>query len=170
MEAKLAKQDLQIQATTREIKGLRAQSPTIATLPTERLEKLFTTKGLKLGRLTGGWDKDRNTAGDEGIKIYIVPIDEAGQPIKMSGTFTIEAFDLADKTTPLVGTWDFNVAATKEAWRGAFMDYTYVLECPWKQATPKHEELTLKVKFLDELTQTSYEAQQVIRVHPAGTP
>src|SRR5712671_1947141 len=53
------------------IQSLQARVGTVPTLPQERLEKLFTTHGIKLGRLTGGADLDRNKPGDEGIKVYV---------------------------------------------------------------------------------------------------
>ena len=61
------KQDLEAQIATlkersaadeRRIAGLQADRPTVPTLPSERLANLFVTHGLKLGRLTGGWDRD----------------------------------------------------------------------------------------------------------------
>jgi hypothetical protein len=150
------------------IQGLREKWPTIPTLPQERLDKLFTTHGLQVGRLTGGWDGDRKSPGDEGIVVYVNPVDEAGQPIKMVGTFTVEAFDLKETDSIPVGKWTFDIEAVRKAWRGSFMDYNYVLECPWQQR-PKHQELTVKVTFLDELTQVPFRAQQVVQVKLPST-
>lgn len=152
------------------IKGLRERSGTLPTLPPDRLSNLWTTHGLKFGRLTGGWDRDLKAEGDEGIKVYVAPTDEDGQAIKMAGSFTIELFDLADTSQPSIGTWKFDVVAARKAWRGMLMDYNYVLECPWQNRVPTHPELTLKVTFVDELTQTPFHAQQVITVKvPTGT-
>lgn len=169
LAGKVADLEKQVAARDQVIQGLREKWPTVPTLSQDRLGKLFTTHGLQLGRLTGGWDKDRSTPGDEGIVVYVNPADESGQPIKMAGNFTIEAFDLADSSTEPLGKWTFDVEASRKAWRGSFMDYNFVLECPW-QRQPKHEELTLKVTFLDELTQIPFRAQQVIKVRlPATT-
>src|SRR4051812_12066002 len=55
-------------------------------LPPDRLAQLVTTRALKFGRLTGGRDSDPKTPGDEALKVYVVPIDEAGQPIKAAGS------------------------------------------------------------------------------------
>src|SRR4051794_17481142 len=41
-------------------KSLQEKVGTVPTLPQDRLEKLFTTHGLALGRLTGGADLDRD--------------------------------------------------------------------------------------------------------------
>src|SRR5215213_9638492 len=74
--------------------SLRASRPSLPALPTERVEKLWTTRGLKFGRLTGGADLDRSKPGDEGIKVYVAPTDQTGDAIKAAGSFTVEAFDL----------------------------------------------------------------------------
>ena len=160
-------EDLQQQLAAREVevKALREQTSSLPTLSHERLSRLFTTHGLKLGRLTGGWDRDPRTPGDEGIMVHVSPLDEDGQALKAAGAFTIEAFDLANPADTLVGRWTFDVQAARKSWRGNFLDYNYVLECPWQQKTPRHGELTLKVTFLDELTQTPFHAQQVVKVN-----
>jgi hypothetical protein len=167
--------EIQQQLTAREaeVTSLRERTPSLPTLADARLSKLFTTHSLKLGRLTGGWDRDPRTPGDEGLIIHASPLDEDGQAIKAAGTFTVEAFDLAEKET-LVGKWKFDLASARKSWRGNFLDYNYVLQCPWKERRPRHPELTVKVTFLDELTQTPFHAQQVAKVvlpattQPAG--
>jgi hypothetical protein len=135
---------------------------TIPTLPQDRLNKLFTTHGLELGRLTGGADLDHNKPGDEALKIYATPTDDEGEPLKAAGSFTIQAFDLA-ATNPEIGKWTFDTEATRKAWLGQLMAHAFVLTCPW-QTTPTHEELTIKVTFQDELTQREFHAQTVVKV------
>jgi hypothetical protein len=151
------------------IRGLQARIGTVPTLSQERLEKLFTTHGIKLGRLTGGADLDRNKPGDEGIKIYVTPTDDDGEPLKAAGSFVVEAFDLVAKT-PELGKWTFDLSTARKAWNGAVLSHQYVLTCPW-QYPPHHEELTIKVTFRDELTQREFHAQTVIKVQlPPPTP
>ena len=164
LEAKVADLEAKSAADQQIIAGLRDSRPTVPTLPADRLARLYTTTGLELGRLTGGLDADGTKAGDEGVKVYIAPVDAENQPIKMSGSFTIEAFDLADPASPLVGKWAFDVEQVRKRWRGSFLDYNYVLECPWQDRVPAHDELTLKITFLDELTQATFKAQTVVKV------
>jgi hypothetical protein len=145
------------------IRGLQERIGTVPTLSQERLEKLFTTHSIKLGRLTGGADLDGSKPGDEGIKVYVTPFDDDGEPLKAAGSFVIEAFDLAAKT-PELGKWTFDVNAARKAWNGAFLSHQYVLTCPW-QKPPQHEELTIKVTFRDELTEREFHVQMVAKVH-----
>ena len=89
------------------IRSIRQRVPTIPTLSTERLDELFTAHGLKVGKLTGGYDLDPKKPGDKAIKVYLVPTDEDGQPLKAAGSFSIDAFDLADADKPHIGHWEF---------------------------------------------------------------
>jgi hypothetical protein len=144
--------------------SLQANRPTVPALPTERLEKLWTTRGLKFGRLTGGADIDRSRPGHEGIKVYVAPTDQSGEEIKAAGSFTVEAFDLAKPQAPLVGTWKIDVDQARKSWSGYLMDYNYVLTLPWQDKVPENPELTLKVTFFDELLQLPFSAQQRVMV------
>jgi hypothetical protein len=136
----------------------------LPTLPPDRLDKLFTVHGIKLGRLTGGADLDSKTPGDEGLKVYVTPTDDDGEPLKAAGTFVVEAFDLAAKT-PELGKWEFDLAATRKAWIGAALVHQFVLTCPWQQR-PRHEEVTVKVTFRDELTGREFHEQRVVKIQP----
>jgi hypothetical protein len=169
LREKIKTSDAKAAADQQVIAGLREQSPTLPTLPPERLARLFTTHGLKLGRLTGGWDAKPKEPGDEGVMVHVAPIDDAGDAIKAAGSFVVEAFDLADAGSTRVGRWEFDLAKTRTAWRGVLLDYNYVLECPWQQPPPAHPELTLKVTFVDELTQVPFHAQQTIKFRPVPT-
>jgi len=146
------------------IQSLEGRIPTVPTLPKERLDRLFTVHGLELGRLTGGLNSDSNKPGDEGIKVYAVPTDQDGQPLKAAGSFTIEAFDLSNTQTPLVGKWTFDAEAAKKAWNGSALSYRYVLEAPWQNGPPAKPELTVKVTFTDELTGRQFSGQRVVNV------
>src|SRR5579863_8530833 len=153
----------QVEADKRVIAGLRDRMGVLPTLPSSRLDQLFTTHGLEFTRLTGGADLDPNKPGDEGLAIYVVPTDQTGQPLKAAGAFDVEAFDLANPSDPLVGHWHFNLQQSKETWNGMSLIYCYALICPW-QKVPKHEDLTVKVTFFDELTQTPFSAQKLVHV------
>jgi hypothetical protein len=152
-------------------RSLQQSRPVLPALPSERLENLFTTRGLKFGRLTGGADLDRSRPGHEGIRVYVVPTDQTGEVLKAAGSFTVEAFDLAKPNAPLVGTWKFDLEEARKSWSGFLMDYNYVLVAPWQERVPEHPELTLKVTFFDELLQLPFSAQTKVNVNlpPKGT-
>jgi hypothetical protein len=172
LQAENAKLCQEHDADQRVIQGLRDRQGTLPTLPAERLAKLFTTHGIQFGRLTGGADLDPNKPGDEGIAVYVVPVDETGDKLKAAGSFDIDAFDLAEPHGPLVGHWHFDLQQTRATWSDVLIEYNYVLICPWQNVIPKHPELTVKVTFFDELTQTPFTAQRVVHVNlpPAASP
>jgi hypothetical protein len=128
---------------------------TIQSLPEDRLEQLFTAHGLTLGKFTNG---------DGALRVYAVPIDEQGQPIKAAGAFKVELFDLAEVNTRL-GTWDFSIQQARDSWLGSLWFYTYQLTCPW-QKTPGHSKLLVHVTFTDALTGRVFTADKDIDVTP----
>lgn len=177
IEVRKQNQDLreQVESLTRAheadaatIRSLQDRVGTIPTLPQERLNKLFTTHGLTLGRLTGGADLDHAKPGDEGLKVYATPTDDEGQALKAAGSFVIEAFDLA-ANPPAIGKWTFDVDAARKSWVGALMSHQYVLTCPW-QTRPGHDDITVKVTFRDELTGREFTAQKAVKVERPSPP
>lgn len=163
LEQKIEAMQVELEGERRVIASLRENVPTQPVLPPERQAKLFATRGLAFGRLTGGADLDRKKPGDEGLAVYIVPTDQTGDEIKAAGTFVVEAFDLAIPDSPLIGRWEFNLEQSAKSWRSYLLDYTYVLNCPWREL-PQHGKLTVKVTFHDELTQLKFEAQTEVEV------
>jgi hypothetical protein len=147
------------------IRAMEANATTVPTLPGERVDRLFTTHGLKLGRLTGGADLDPNQPGDEGFKVYAVPTDQDGDILKAAGSFVVEAFDLASGGETRVGRWEFPLEQTKPLWYGAAMSYGYVLPAPW-QTVPRGSEITIRATFTDELTGRQFTAQRPIKINP----
>jgi len=150
------------------IAAMESDRPVAPTLPQERIEQLFTVHGIQLGRLTGGADIDRDKPGDEAVKVYVVPTDRDGQPLKAAGSFVVELFDLNREQEQRLGHWEFPVEDARKNWHGQALLYTYVLTCPW-QVVPEHAELTLKVKFVDALTQREFEQQRTITVQVSAS-
>jgi hypothetical protein len=145
------------------IRGLQAKATTVPVLPEDQLDELFTVAGLKFGNLTGGYHPDANQPGDTMLKIYVVPIDQAGDQLKAAGSFHIDLFDLALKSDNKIGSWDFDLNSTKASWYGSGMLYTYVLDCPW-QAKPANEKLMSRITFTDALTHRVFTVDREVKV------
>jgi hypothetical protein len=151
-----------------DVASLRAREndgTTAASLPQERLDQLFTVHGIQFGRLTGPADWDPKSPGDDGLKIYVVPIDGAGQQLKAAGSFVVEAFDLARGDNARIGRWEFPLDQAAKNWFGQALLYGYVLQAPWQQR-PEHSDVTLKVSFTDALTGRTFTEQKVVKVNP----
>lgn len=170
LQAENAKLRQEHAADERVIAGLRDRQGTLPTLPSDRLAKLFTTHGIQFGRLTSGMNLHPDKPGDEGIAVYVVPVDETGDKLKAAGSFDIDAFDLAEPQSPFVGHWHFDLQQARATWSDVLIEYNYVLICSWQNVIPKHADLTVKVTFLDELTQTPFTAQRVVRVNLPPAP
>ncbi len=161
--------DLQLRhnADQATIRGLQAHATTVPILPEDQINELFTTAGLSFGRLTGGYHPDPNVPSDTMLKIYVVPIDGQGDEIKAAGSFHVELFDPALGATNRIGTWDFDLQATRGDWYGHALLYTYVLSCPW-QTVPTHEKLQARVTFTDQLTHRVFTADREVMVEVPG--
>jgi hypothetical protein len=155
----------QHEADAARIHGFEKKVGTLPTLPQDRLDKLFTTHDLKLGKLTGGADLDPSKPGQEGLKVHATPIDQSGDPLKAAGSFTVEAVDVSGAQPALVGKWTFDAGAAGQAWTSVLNRYEYVLTCPW-QAPPAGSSLHLSVTFVDELTQGSFTKTIDVTVEP----
>src|SRR5258705_2098235 len=94
LEEQVAKLGQDLQAARARIASFESQAGTLPTLPQERLDRMFTVHGIRVGRLTGGLPGNGVDAPDQGLKIYLSPVDETDEAIKASGTVDIEAFDL----------------------------------------------------------------------------
>jgi hypothetical protein len=152
------------------IAALESHATTVPVLPVAQLEELFTVHGLKFGKLTGASASDPQQPGDDGFKIYVVPVDESNQPLKAAGSFVIEAFDLAEPGGTRIALCEYNVEQARQLWYGQAMLYEYVIPCKW-ETPPRHPEITLKVTFTDALTHRTFTEQKVIRVKPmTGEP
>lgn len=147
------------------MRTMQANTSTQPTLAPERLELLFTTHGLRLGKLTGGFDTNPATQGDELLKVYVVPTDRSGDLLKAAGSFVVELFDLAGAEEVRIGRWEFPATETPAMWYGQMLSYGYVLPCPW-QTAPQHEELTVKVTFTDTLTGRVFTEQKQVKIAP----
>ena len=174
LQEQVAEKDRQHAADQAAIAGLSQGAGTVDRLPPARLERLFTVHAIRVGRLSTGTDLDGGKPGDEGFKIYVELLDQYNDEIKSSGSFVIEAFDLAAEPNEMkLGRWEFPVEKSQENWHSFLMRYEYVLTCPWQDGrVPRHADLTARITFTDELTGRRFNEQRVVkvRVPPQSQP
>jgi hypothetical protein len=163
LQKQLADAQSQLQLQGNIIRAYQAHQPTVPTLPPDELDKLFTTHGIAFGKLTGPTDPTNHNE-KQGFVVYVYPVDQSNQRLKAAGSFVVEAFDLAAKGNPRLGTWTFSRDESAKLWAGFFVfDYYYVLKCPW-QELPAHSEVLIRVAFIDQLTQLTFTAEDKIHV------
>jgi len=140
------------------------QIRSLQALGQKRMSRLFHVKHIKLGGHSGAVDID-GQAGDDGIKIYLLPIDRDGSTIKAAGDVNIQLYDLA--ATPaenLIGEYHWDVDKISKQWSSGFMTYHYSFVCPWKSGPPKHDQITARVVFVDYLTGKRFSTQKLCKV------
>ncbi len=131
----------------------------------EDLKKIFAPERILIDKLSGGENYD-SQPGDDGVTVYFKPVDRDGDAIKAAGDIRVELFDLADPAggRPFA-TQTIPVADAGRHWYGKLMTYHYTVKCPW-QARPKNAEITVRVTFVDYITQRVMTAQSVVTVRP----
>ncbi|MBL7133804.1 MAG: hypothetical protein ISS78_06880 [Phycisphaerae bacterium] len=137
----------------------------------KRLERLFHVSRIELGRYTGGVDTN-GLVGHDAIKVFLRPIDQDGSTVKAAGDVKIQIYDLAlPADENLIGEYEWPVDKISKHWSGGFMTYYFSFVCPWKKASlPKHNELTVRVEFVDYLTGKTFTAQKACEVRVKPTP
>lgn len=136
-----------------DLQRLERQEERLPTLPTERIEQLWTVADLGFGRLTG---IDRRAEGAP-LKVYLKPLDETGSTLKAAGSIVVEAFDL-DAEDVRLGRWEFPIEEAKSRWTSLGPLNEYVLVCPWDGEAPAEgTDLLVKATFTDALTQRRFE-------------
>jgi hypothetical protein len=167
LEGQIAQLKQRIDVDRATIAGLQGKIGTVPTLEQSRLDRLFTVNAIRVDRLTGAADLDTSKPGHEGFKVYVELLDQTGDEFKASGSFVVEAFDLAAGPGGMkLGRWEFPVEQAQANWYSFFTRYEYVLTCAWQDVVPRHPDVTVKVTFTDELTGRQFEHQQVIKVDP----
>jgi hypothetical protein len=159
---------------------LRARDEQIAALQAlgagKRIEKLYTVKRIEIGDRSGGVGLD-DKPGDSGVKVYLEPIDQYGSSIKAPGDVTVELYDLAAAPGEnLLCSFRFGVEEVGKKWINGFLTQQYVFECPWDKNPPRHNQITIRVNFIDYLTGQSFAEQKAVKVtlrpttQPASQP
>ncbi len=119
---------------------------------------LFTTSELKFGRLTGGDDADPDAPGEEVVKIYVVPVDAAGDELKRAGDFTLKIFDAADDMR-LVAEQTLPAPEAAKSWQSFATIYGYVFDVPVPEGDSATD-LLIRVEFTEALTNRTFNASQ----------
>ncbi len=123
---------------------------------------------IELARWSGAYDEDDRT-GDDGLVLYIQPIDRDGHVIKAAGELKITLLDLAEPTKPVViASYEFDVPTTRGLWYGRLMTNHFTVRCPWPPAgEPRNDQITAKVAFTDLLTGVTLTTQRVFTIKSA---
>jgi hypothetical protein len=131
----------------------------------EALEQLVSPVRLELEGLSGAYDTDGH-AGDDGLLLFVRPIDRDGHVIKAAGTLRVNILDpLNPANRNVVAEYHFDVARTRALWYGRLWTQHFTVRCPWPTGQiPMHDELTAHVLFTDLLTGRTLTTQQAYKI------
>ncbi len=157
-QQRLAAQKAAIEALHRQLQIARGLSD-------QDLQRIYYPDQIVLERLTGGEDFDHKP-GDDGVVVFVRPVDREGDPIKVAGRLRVEVYDLtAPSGQKLIGTCEFGPDELAKMWYGKLWTYHYTVRCPWRRP-PRTNEVTVRVTFIDYLTKRVLTAQIVCTVQP----
>lgn len=168
LQEKVEKQNSELAARQAAIDELNHQLAIARGISDDDLKKIFYPEKLVIGTLSGGYN-DNGKAGDDGVSVYLQPVDKKGDVIKAAGDIRIELYDLANPASQnQVGVYVFTVEQAAEHWFGQLMTNHYSLKCPWQHGPPKHSEITIRAQFTDYLTKRIMNTQATVKVKVPG--
>lgn len=162
LQGELRDRDNRVAALESTVRNLNKQLASARGLTDEDLKHIFFPEEIAIGKLSGGEDYD-GKPGDDGVTVFIQPKDRQGDVLKVVGAIRVELFDLqAPEGSKLIGECIVPAEKASEHWNGQLMTYHYSIRCPWRNsAPPKHDEITIRVTFVDYLSERVITAQAV---------
>jgi hypothetical protein len=164
--SRLTKQLAQANQT---IQNQSKQIDTLQHFGTQRTADLIHVQSLQLDRLTGGYDENHDGY-EDGIVVYLQPLDQHGHIIEAAGLARVRVFEL--QTEPkLIGEAGFTVPELAKNWAGRLWTQHYTLRCPFAKK-PTSPNITLQVEFTELLTGKTFVTEKLvtIKLPPATLP
>jgi hypothetical protein len=160
----IVRQNDQIASQKATIDELTKQLAAARGISGQDLENVFYPTKLVIDPLSGGYDID-GKPGDEGVVVYLQPVDAAGDVLKVAGEIRIQLYDLANPAAEnLIGQYVIPVQQARDLWYGKLMTNHYTIKCPWPSGPPKHPEITVHATFIEYLTKRVVSTQGVVKV------
>jgi hypothetical protein len=156
--------DNQLVAQQATIGELHKQLDVARSINEDDLKRVFYPEKLEIDKLTAGADYD-GKPGDDGVTVYLRPIDHDGDVLKIAGDVRIQLYDLANPPGKnFVGEYFVPVDQVGKLWHGKLWTNHYTIKCPWPKGPPQHAEITVRATFVDYLTKRVVSAQAACQV------
>lgn len=129
-----------------------------------RIKALSTLTSIDLTSRSGLYAKSNNKKKDTLI-VYLRPIDDMGDVVKVAGIADVQLWNLNLKPeNALLKEWKIEPEDLKKKWSGSLLTSYYKLQFDVNSVlTGKEKELTLKTQFTDYLTGKVLKSQRVIK-------
>ena len=154
----------QIEQLKSESGQLRKQIKVLSGLSKDEIEDLYKLQRIKIGGYTNFYDKDKDGK-KEMLIVYIQPVDQDGDVIKVAGAMQVQLWDLnsPDANEALIAEWDVPPNELRKLWYAA-LKTNYRLSFDIADKIDSLEEpVTVKVSFTDYLTGKVFTEQTVIK-------
>lgn len=162
--AALQQQRDELAAQKATIDELHRRLNTATRLKPDELAQVFHPVRIEIEALSGGFDND-GQPGDDGVVVYLRPIDQEGDPIKAAGEIRIQLYDLeAPAAENLIAEYLVPVEEARRCWYGKLLTYHYAIRVPWPGRPPRNPEITIRATFVDYLSQRVMSAQRTCKV------
>ena len=136
------------------------------------VDRLFTVDRIEIVSRSGGADFD-GVRGDDGVVLYVRPVDRDGDVIKAAGAFEIQLVDLDAAGGPK----QIGLCRVEEpeelarAWYGGMLTNHYTLRCPFADGSvPSGRAVLAQVTFVDFLTGRVHTATGSLQIDRAVEP
>lgn len=158
LETRVLEQSSQIEHLQNQVAELRG-------LDRQDFDQLVVPVKIQLEGQSGGYDTDKRP-GDDGLVLYIQPVDTDGHVIKTAGTLKIRLLDLAASADRMeLAQYHFDVPTTRGLWYGRLWTHHWTVRCPWPpNRLPEHDDITAHVEFTDLLTGRVLKTQAAYKV------
>lgn len=153
----------EVRQTESENEQLKNQIRTLSGLPGDiKLSELNQIQAVNICRLTNLYDTNNDGTYDSLI-VYIQPVDEYGDRIKVTGSVDVQLWDLnKPQNQSLIGQWQAGPDVLKKHWvELLIINYRLTFELT-QQIENYSEPLTVKVKFTDYMSGQVFNEQKVI--------
>lgn len=164
-QSRISKLEEQVAAKQQVIDVMKGQVAELRSMKPENLEQLIVPVSIEMERLSGGYDED-GQPGDDGLVLYVRPIDRNADVVKAAGSLKIALLDLANPPDDyLLGEYLFDLNKTRELWYGRLWTSHFAVHCPWHpDKPPAHGEITARVEFHELLTGRTLTTQGVYKI------
>jgi len=146
---------------------MQRQIDTLKSLGPDRPFDLFAPVRIEIVRRSGGQDYD-GRPGDDGVTLYVRPLDADGDVVKVPGRISVQLLDVSNLERPkVVGVYHFtSPEQLRRTWYGRLGTQHYTLKCPFSDGVVPPPSLDARVEFTDFLTGKTLTALAEVSITP----
>lgn len=154
------------------VSAMKRQVADLQTLGSDRPVALFAPARIEIVSRSGGTDFD-GMPGDDGVTVYVRPVDGEGDAVKSPGRIRLQVLDTSVVGEPrvLAVCRVESEEELRKTWHGRFGTNHFTVRCPFETGVtaPAAGKVTAVVDFLDYLSGATLTATRELAVKPART-